>query len=323
MEKTKIVVANPNIEDHHIDQINHIAEKYGALVEYYKNNKEALPHIEDAEIIYGFGPELVENAPNLKWFCSAAAGIDTLVKTKVFEGRDIKLTNSSGSYGLSISEHIIMVSLMLMRRIPEYFDLIANRQWKNSLPIKSLAGSKIVVLGTGNIGQVFAKRVRGFEPHSVIGVSRTGAHVDGFDKVVEVSQLDDVISDIDLLVMCLPGTPETENILSKERIDKLSPRTYVINIGRGSAIDEEALIAALMEDRIAGAGLDVFRTEPLPQEDPLWAVPHDKLIITPHISGQETLAWTRDNNFNMFCEDLENYFEGRPLKHVADIKLGY
>ena len=100
------------------------------------------------------------------------------------------------------------------------------------------------------------------------------------------------------------------------------PKTaYIVNVGRGSAINDEALIAALEEGRLAGACLDVLREEPLPGDSPLWNVKN--LIITPHISGQETTQWTRDNNYNMFCEDLENYFQGLPLVHLADYTKGY
>ena len=323
MADRKIAVVNANIQEQQKDRIRKTAEKYGASVDFYPTNKDALPHLEDVEIIFGFGPDLVENAPNLKWFCSAAAGIDVFVKSGVFEGRDIILTNSSGSYGRSISEHIIMVTLMLMRKMPYYEELIANRQWRFDLTINSIAGRRVLVLGTGNIGSTVARRIRGFDPEWIIGVSRTGKAVEEFDKVVDVSQLDNYISETDLLLMCLPGTAETENILSAERIAMLPPTAYIVNIGRGSAIDEDALYEALMNDKIAGAALDVFRVEPLPDDSPLWQVPRSKLIITSHISGQESLQWTTDNIYNMFCEDIENYFEGRPLAHTADLKLGY
>ena len=321
MGERKIVVVNEKINQDQKDMLLATASKYGAKVEFYMAVDEAIPNLKDAEIVFGIHPDLIKNAPELKWFCSASAGIDHYIRSGAFEGRDIILTNSSGSFGVSISEHIIMVSLIMMRRMKNYQKIIANHQWKSNLPISSLQGSRIVVLGTGDLGQVFAKRVRGFEPASITGVNTSGKPVDGFDNVVAQSQLDDILPQVDLLVMCLPGTPETVNMLSKERIALLPETAYVVNVGRGSAVDQDAIVEALKSGKLAGVALDVVNNEPLAEDDPLWDV--EELLLTPHISGQENLPWTRDNNFNMFNEDLENYFEGRPLSHLADITKGY
>lgn len=318
----KIVVMNPRIDETQKEKIKNIADKYGRIVEFYPSVKEAVPNLEGAEIVFGNHPALITNAPDIKWFCSASAGIDHYIRAGAFEGRDIILTNSSGSFGMSISEYIIMMSLYMMRRMPEYRQFSDYKEWAPSyLDITTLFGSKVVVLGTGDLGSTFAKKVQAFGPASLIGVSKSGQQREPFQKVVDISQLSSVIEDVDLLVMCLPGTPETENILSEEIIAKMPKTAYIVNVGRGSAINDEALIAALEEGRLAGACLDVLREEPLPGDSPLWNVKN--LIITPHISGQETTQWTRDNNYNMFCEDLENYFQGLPLVHLADYTKGY
>ncbi len=317
----KIIVVNPIIDDLQKNRIVKTAEKYGVPVEFYPTVDTAIPNLHGAEIVYGISPDLINNAPDLKWFCSASAGIDHYVKAGCFDERDIILTNSSGSFGHTISEYIIMMALYMMRRMPEYEEIVKAHSWKSNLENKSLFGSKIVVLGTGDLGSLFAKRVRGFEPESLIGVSRSGNQVDLFDKVVKVDELPEYLKDVDLLVMCLPGTPETTGLLSKDLIDMMPASSYIINVGRGSAIDIDALVEALENERLAGATLDVLPQEPLPPESPLWDVKN--LYITPHISGQETMPWTRDNNYNMFCEDIENYFEGRDLVHLADPKRGY
>ena len=318
---SKIVMVNPFISEEYKEKVTQLAAKYGATVEFFSDNVEALKSAEDAEIIFAMSPMLVEKAKNLRWFCSASAGIDHLASSGVFDGRDILLTNSSGTFGLTIAEHIIMVTLMMMRRYPEYEKHIQNKEWLGGLEQRSIFGSKFLVLGTGDLGMNFAKRVRSLEPASVIGVSRSGAQVDGFDQVYPISQLDSLLGDIDVLVMCLPGTAETIGILSRGRIALLPEKAFVVNVGRGSAIDEAALMEALEEEKIAGAALDVFTEEPLPANSPLWDVKN--LLITPHISGQNTLEWTRNRNIEMFCEDIANYFEGRPLTYTADIKAGY
>lgn len=317
----KIVVVNPYANETQRNKIMDTAAKYNRSAEIYDSVEEALPHLQGAEIIYGPSPKLIANAPDLKWYCSASAGIDHYVKSGVFENRDIILTNSSGSFGLSIAEYMIMMSLWMMKRMPEYQVAIANHQWLQGLEISSLYGSRIVVLGTGNLGKSFAERVRAFHPASLVGVNRSGRFVEFFDEVVDISHFGDVISQVDLLILCLPGTKETEGIISREVLEKMPDTAFIVNTGRGSAIDMDALVDALEAGKIAGAALDVFPNEPLPADSPLWNVKN--LLITPHISGQETLPWTRNNNCDMFCEDMENYFEGRPLAHLASVAKGY
>ncbi len=312
-----------------------VAEKHGETVDFYTTAADAIPNVGDAEVIYGFGTKLPEAAPNLKWFCTSSAGIDIYPKSPAFAGKDVLFSNSSGSFGLPIAEYIIMMSLFMMRKMPEYQEIINKREWTTSYkPIKTLFGSKIMVLGTGDLGTVFAKRVRSFEPELLIGVSKSGRPNESFDQVFSMdelkasldpgdksSELSSIISEIDLLVMCLPGAPGTENILNDAFINKLPNTAYVINVGRGSAVDEDAIIAALNEGRLAGATLDVFKTEPLPNDNPLWTTPG--LLVTPHISGQEANPWTIMNNAAMFAEDLDNYLSGRPLAHSADLIRGY
>ena len=142
-----------------------------------------------------------------------------------------------------------------------------------------------------------------------------------YDQVFKVEDLDKVLPEADLLAMSLPGTPETKGILSRERIDLLPQGAYVINVGRGSAIDEEALYESLESGHLAGAALDVFQTEPLPLDSKLWKAKN--LLITPHVAGNLTLAYTKDKNVEMFLEDLKNFVAGRPLRYLVDRKLGY
>ena len=218
-----------------------------------------------------------------------------------------------------------MMATMIMRHMFEFEKARADNNWLSFKSIGSdfgtLYGSKILVLGTGNLGATFASRVRGFEPKSIVGVSRSGRPVPEFDRVIGMDELDNELPNTDLLVMCLPGTPETENVLSKERIALLPKNAIVINVGRGTAIDEDALADALDNDRIYAAALDVFKEEPLPVESPLWKTKN--LYVTPHISGQDTASITREINARMFCEDIENYCNGRPLKYAVDLRRGY
>ena len=142
-----------------------------------------------------------------------------------------------------------------------------------------------------------------------------------FTSIHAIAELDSVLPETDLLVMALPSTAETVGILSRERIALLPDSAFVVNVGRGTAIDQEALMEALNAGRIAGAALDVVVPEPLPREHPLWSTRN--LLLTPHISGNMSLGYTCDINVDMFCRDLENYAAGRPLEHRVDRKRGY
>ena len=320
----KIVVVR-NVEDKKtMPIVEEAAAKYGYTVEFYKNLQEALPHLEDAEIVHGLSQKLIDSAPNAKWFCIASAGVNGYDPDSL-DKRGILVSNSSGTYGITIAEHIIMMTTMIMRHMFDFEEHRKNHTWfshKNlTSDFRTICGSNILVLGTGNLGATFAERVRSFEPASIVGVSRSGKPVPAFDKVVSLDGLDEELPKADVVVMCLPGTPETEGIMDKKRIALLSKDAILINVGRGTAIDDEALMDALENDRIAAAALDVFKAEPLAEDSPLWSTKN--LYITPHISGQDTAEITREINMRMFAEDIENYCEGRPLKYAVDLRRGY
>ena len=257
------------------------AEKCGFAVDFYGRGAAPAQGLEQYEIIYGWcNPQDLKRATGLKWYCCGFAGVDQLSDDSLYASPDVVLSNSSGAYGLTISEHILMVTLMLLRRMPEFQDIVRRREWVSELPMRSIYGSRITVLGAGDIGTNFES-----------------------------------------LVMALRSVADTVGILSRERIALLPRDAIVVNVGRGTAIDQEALMEALNAGRIAGAALDVVVPEPLPREHPLWSTRN--LLLTPHISGNMSLGYTCDINVDMFCRDLENYAAGRPLEHRVDRKRGY
>ena len=312
------------MEETHRRQIQTAAEAAGFTAHFFAPGQfeEAKACLQDCEILYAHSPALLRAAPaTLKWYCCAFAGVDPYCKDDgIFANPDCLLTNSNG-YGVTIAEHVVMVTLMLMRRMPEYTEIVRNRVWNNQLPIRSIRGSEFTVLGTGNIGVNVAERLRGMGAAKIIGVNRSGKGNSAFDEVYPISQLDQLLPSAQTLVMALPGTAETEHILNRQRIALLPETAYVVNVGRGSVVDQDALMDALNQNQLAGAALDVFVPEPLPEDHPLWDTKN--LIITPHVSGNLTLGYTRDINVEMFCEDLANYAAGRPLNGLVDRKLGY
>ena len=317
----KILVVNNLLEERHLEQINKGAEEAGAQVHFYTSDKDIPQTDYDADIIYGFAPEIVKTNKKLKWLCVPWAGVDSLMVPGYFANEDCLLTNSAGAYGVSIAEHMIAVSLVMFRRLNEFFDETGKGFWGKPRPQKSLKDCRITVLGTGDIGTSFAKRARAFEPANLIGVCRSGKAGDIYDKVLPVSQLDSVLPQTDLLAMSLPATAETKGILNRKRMELMPEGSYIVNVGRGSAIDEDALADNLENGHLGGAALDVFQTEPLPESSRLWKLKN--LVITPHVAGNLTLPYTKDKNVEMFLEDLKNFTAGRPMKYLVNRKIGY
>lgn len=305
-------------------RIRSIAEKHGCEVSFATDPGEAAAEAKNADILFGADPEPLRVARNLKWFCTCWAGVNHYLRKGILPNSSCLLSNSSGSYGVSISEHIIMTALIMMRRFEEYEKIMqdtAAKEWHHNIQMHSLCGSRITILGTGDIGSTFAKRVRSFEPKSVVGVNRSGRQAPEYDQIFLVTDLDTVLPQTDLLVMSLPETTETIGIMNRDRMDLLPEGAFLINVGRGSAIDESALTDALNKEKIAGAALDVMQTEPVPENSPLRTAKN--ILLTPHCAGQMTLDYTREKSVGMFCEDLENYLSGKPLVYGVDKDRGY
>lgn len=312
------------LSEAHRERIRETAEAGGFVPHFFTLDQfdEASACLRHCEVLYAQSPALLRTAPaSLKWFCSATAGVEDYCREDgLFANPDCLLTNTN-CYGVTIAEHIIMVTLMLLRRMPEYIESAKTRDWGAPLPIRSIRGSRFTMLGTGNIGSTAAARLRAMGAERITGVSRSGRPLEGFDEVRPFGALDDVLAGAEFLIMSLPNTAETAGLLNRERIALLPRGACVVNVGRGNAIDQEALADALNSGRLAGAALDVTVPEPLPKEHPLWNVKN--LVLTPHVSGNVSLGYTRDLNVEMFCEDLQNYMAGRPLRGLVDRRRGY
>ena len=288
-------------------------------LDQFEEAKDCLQH---CEVLYAHSADLLRAAPaTLKWYCCSFAGVDLYCKDPgLFANPDCLLTNSN-VYGVTIAEHVVMVTLMLLRRMPEYIEIVRGHSWSNQLPVRSIRDNEFTILGTGDIGRHVADRLRGMGAAKIVGLSRSGKPHPAFDEVYPISALDDVLPRTKILVMALPSTPETVHILNRERIALLPADACVINVGRGTALDQKALAEALNSGKLAGAALDVMDPEPLPQDDPLWDARN--IILTPHVSGNMTLGYTCDENVARFCADLENYAAGRPLAGLVDRNRGY
>lgn len=323
MERTLCIVQD-FLNDEHRTQIRNAAEKTGFTPQFFTTAEldAAKSCLQTCEALYAGTPAALQAAgPSLRWFACSAAGADPYCKEpSPFANPDCVLT-ASNVYGVTISEHVVMVTLELLRGRPSIREALRRHEWPSPPAMRSIKGGDFTILGTGDIGQNVAKRFRSMEARRLLGLNRSGRKVQPFDEILPVSQLDAVLPKTAFLILALPSTPETVNILDARRIALLPPEAYVVNVGRGDAIDQDALRAALNNGSIAGAALDVTVPEPLPADNPLWDAKN--LILTPHISGQMSLGYTRDENVRLFCKNLFRYAAGEPLIGVVDRARGY
>lgn len=282
--------------------------------------KEQVQH---ADIIIGNVPtDWLKDCSNLKWVQLISAGADQYAQPGVLpEG--VLLTNASGSYGLSISEYMVGMLLQIYRKLHLYRDnQIGERKWQDAGAVKSIYGSTVLVLGMGDIGGEFAKRVK-FMGAYVIGMKRhlTDELPDYVDELWTMEHLDTLLPRADVVAMSLPQTAETIGLMNEARIQLMKEQSVLLNVGRGSAVDTDALCKALESGHILGAGLDVTDPEPLPADHKLWTLPG--AVITPHVSGGYYLPETVERIATICIENLKAFTHGDSVKNVVDLKLGY
>ncbi len=319
--KRKIIITEP-LPAEKIEYLENEAEKLGFRILYAPGESVNEDTLKEAEIFFGIYNPKLEIPQNLKWICLPTAGINGYTQIDGIKSGRCILSSSSGAYGVTISEHIITLVLMMMRRIPEYQNDRNLNIWRNDRKLKSIYGSRITVLGTGDIGTCTAARLKNFEPERIIGISRTGIKKSEFyNEVYPVTMLNSVLPETDLLIMSLPETNETVNIIGEKELELLPEGAMLVNVGRGSAINEAALIRALLSHKLSAAALDVMQHEPLQKDDPMQNVPN--LILTPHMAGQRTLKRTVDKIVEMFAADLQNYALGREIIKRINVEKGY
>ena len=231
------------------------------------------------------------------------------------------LTNAAGAYGPSVSEHMLALTFALIRRLGQYGRNQMQHTWKAMGQIISVEGATVAVLGLGDIGSSYARKVKALGAY-VIGFRRTlREKPDYLDEQYTLDSLEEILPRADILAMVLPGLAETEHIINAERLALMKEGAYLINVGRGNAVEAAALKEAVRSGRLGGAALDVTEPEPLPAGDELWDF--DNVIITPHVAGQFFLQETFERIVRISAENLASYARGRELAHVVDRKLGY
>lgn len=321
MSVNKLLVCVPPLSQAHRDMIQDAAKRHDYDAAFFQSVGEAIPYAADATVIFSMFSSLARHAPRLKWQCTPSAGINQFAGEGVFASPDAVLSNSSGAYGVTIAEHIVMVLLNLLRRQNAYRTLLEKKSWRNDIRVASVQDSSILFLGAGDIATEAAKRLRAFAPKRMVALNRSGKGDTAlFDAVHPIDRLDQLLPESDVVILSLPGTPATDNILSAPRLALLPDGACLINVGRGNAIDEDALLKELRARRLYAA-LDVFKTEPLPADHPFWNM--ENLYITSHAAGNMTLPYTEHKIVCQFLADFERFVLGQPLQKAVDIKRGY
>lgn len=286
-----------------------------------KNPSTLERDIASADIIFGKPSlELLAKAANLKWLQTQSAGVENIAASNVFKRGNWILCTAAGMHE-SCVQHAIALLLGFTRRVGQHSRLQKELRWKSRDSVSTpevLEGRTMLILGLGAIGKRVAQiaRVLGMKP---IGVNHGGRPVPEVDETHPISNLDALLPRTDVLMMILPATPLTDKLLNAARIARLPKHCIVVNVGRGNAIDEPALVAALRENKIAGAALDVFAQEPLPADSPFYDAPN--LVMTPHIGGNRPDY--DDRAFEIFVQNLALYAQGKPLKNVVERERGY
>lgn len=278
----------------------------------------------DTEVILG-EPDRAEilAAENLRWIQLTWAGADQYVQNRNML-ENITVTNASGAFGTVIAEYVLGALVCLYRRFPQYWENQRQHRWAPLGAAGTIFGKRALVLGTGDLGRNVARRLRAFGA-SVDGIRRseTGAPVDGFDRVLGLSQLDALLPQADIVVGCLPGTAQTAGLLSRARLRSMKPDALLVNVGRGSLVDTDDLVQVLKSGHLRGAALDVLSEEPLPEDSALWDL--ENVLLTPHIAGP-SFGENRDVQDAIWAiclQNLERYTAGRPLTNVVDLAKGY
>jgi glyoxylate/hydroxypyruvate reductase A len=278
--------------------------------------EQAAEHMATAEVLYAWKPptHLYAAAKRLRWLHAMGAGVDWALGPEL--PRRVIVTRSPGVFGPWMAEYVLAWCLSVTQRMADYRQAQARREWIQHLPPERLDEKTLVIVGLGDIGLTVARAARGVGLR-VIGVSRSGRPVSGVERVYRSRDLRRALAVADFVVLVVPLNDATRGLIGAAELAAMRSSAWLINIGRGALVDESALVQALRRRTIAGAVLDVFTTEPLPPDHPLWSL--DNALITPHISGPnlpEEIA-------PVFNDNLARYLAGRPLRHLVDRRRGY
>lgn len=290
------------------------------------SDAETIARIADVEVALGarLKPAHLAAARRLRWIHSPAAGVGNMLFPDMIAS-PVTLTNSRGSSSATIAEHVIAVTLALLRRLPRASRRQAEHVWAQNEfeagpSIRTLRGARVLIVGLGSIGGEAGALAAAFGA-VVVGIRRgaDGPRPGGVSSVVTPDRLHDELPLADVVVLAAPQTAATVHLIGAPELALMKDDAVLVNVGRGSLVDEEALVRALEAGRLRGAALDVFEREPLPPGHPLWA--REDVLVTPHVSGFHAGHW--DGVVGIFADNLRRFAAGEPLLNAVDKGAGY
>lgn len=317
------IMSTLDLKDNYIKKIKE--ELPEAEVVIAEEREKQLKEITDSDIMICVGSfadrEVMEKAEKLKWIQSWSAGVDGLLSEQIksiLKEKDIVVTNMSGIHVDSLGEQVLGYLIAFSRRFKDFFRQQQEHVW-DKLKVDILRNKKLLIVGTGAIGTAIAVRAKAFGM-KIIGIKRDPSIVpEGFDKVYSKDEFENRMAEADFVVAAVPLTDETRDMFDKKAFSNMKDSAYFINIARGEVVVEDDLIAALNNDIIAGAALDVFREEPLAEDSPLYDL--DKLILTPHVGG--LFPDYNKRAVEVFLSNLDRFKNKKELINLINYQLGY
>lgn len=269
--------------------------------------------LEDTTILIGnLHPQQVSRCKNIHWLQTWSAGVDAYTKEGVL-AKTATITSANGAYGQSVSEHAFSMLLALMKNLPQYVQQQQQTLWQDAGATKSLENARVLILGMGDLGTSFARLCKGVGMRTV-GMRRTlSTCPDAFCEQYPIAELETQLMLADIVCMTLPQTPQTIHLMNEKRLRLMPPDAILINVGRGSAIDEDALARVLHSGHLWAAGLDVTQVEPLAKESALWHAP--RCFVTPHAAGGNHIPQTQQRILEIALYNLKQYTAQQPLKN--------
>lgn len=319
MEKIQAAVLFPT-EERHRDLLKQTAPE----VDFYFGKLEELPAEALGKLPVVLGNPSAAMLPQLsglKLLQLNSAGVGAFYLAEGALPAGAALCNASGAYGVGIAEHALGMALVLKKRLHQYRDAQRAGEWVDYGKVSAILGSNTLVVGLGDIGGEFGRRMAALGSN-VSAIKRTpGDKPEWLAQLGLLDQLDEMLPEADIVLLSLPDTPSTRGLFDRARIARMKKGAILLNVGRGNVLDTDALCDAVESGALGGAGLDVTDPEPLPAGHRMWGV--ENILITPHVSGGFHLPYTHDQIVEIAAENLRAWLDGASLTHLVDRKAGY
>jgi phosphoglycerate dehydrogenase-like enzyme len=302
-------------------QFAQIERQHGMQFVVPNRGDPTAPLIADVDAVYGqVTPGDYPHATRLRWVQSPSAGVEWLWRVPDLQASDVVVTNMRGAHAATIAEHTFAMLLTHTRQLRGFEQHQHDHTWgRGELTLSGIKGLTMGIIGFGNIGRAIARRATGFEMRVLAVDAESVPPGEGVEEVWPLERLDDLCREANVVVISAPMTPNSRNMIGQQQLRHMKRGSYLLQMSRGGIVNEAALVDALEEGHLAGAGLDVTATEPLPVGDPLWTAPN--LIVTPHSSAGSRL--TTDLVWSILTENVGRFVRGEPLMNPVDKQRGW